>query len=66
MSSFPHLSILLDAAIQQKVLLITYETRGQQSKREMQPIGNWHLYKKRFMVQPGLLLSTSRYSRVSL
>ncbi|NRS46581.1 YafY family protein [Brevibacillus sp. HB2.2] len=38
-ASSPHLSMLLDAAIQQKVLLITYETRGQQSKREMQPIG---------------------------
>ncbi|WP_409178826.1 helix-turn-helix transcriptional regulator [Brevibacillus fortis] len=38
-ASSPHLSILLDAAVQQKVLLITYETRGQPSKREMQPIG---------------------------
>ncbi|MFS0553952.1 helix-turn-helix transcriptional regulator [Brevibacillus sp. 179-C9.3 HS] len=35
----PYLSTLLDAAIQQKVLLISYESRGQQSNREIQPIG---------------------------
>ncbi|MBW5466871.1 WYL domain-containing protein [Brevibacillus formosus] len=38
-ASSPHLPTLLDAAIQQKVLSITYETRGQQSTREIQPIG---------------------------
>ncbi|MED1782255.1 YafY family protein [Brevibacillus fortis] len=38
-ASSPHLSILLDAAIHQKVLGITYESRGQQSKRDIQPIG---------------------------
>ncbi|GEC87902.1 helix-turn-helix transcriptional regulator [Brevibacillus brevis] len=38
-ASSPHLSTLLDAAIQQKVLSITYESRGQQSTRDIQPIG---------------------------
>ncbi|BBI33392.1 helix-turn-helix transcriptional regulator [Cohnella abietis] len=35
----PYLSILLDAAIQQKVLLIEYESREKRSNREIQPIG---------------------------
>ncbi|NEW07389.1 YafY family transcriptional regulator [Paenibacillus sp. SYP-B3998] len=37
--SSPYLSILLDAAIQQKVLLIDYESREKRSNREIQPIG---------------------------
>ncbi|MED4751965.1 YafY family protein [Brevibacillus choshinensis] len=37
--SSPHLAILLEAAIQQKVLLIDYESRDKPSKREIQPIG---------------------------
>jgi len=35
----PHLAILLDAAIRQKVLLIDYESREGRSSREVQPIG---------------------------
>ncbi|SFF07504.1 Predicted DNA-binding transcriptional regulator YafY, contains an HTH and WYL domains [Paenibacillus algorifonticola] len=35
----PYLSILLDAAIQQKVLLIDYEALEKRSSREIQPIG---------------------------
>lgn len=39
-ASSPYLSILLEAAIQQKVLLIDYESRGKPSKRrQIQPIG---------------------------
>ncbi|MFD2368697.1 helix-turn-helix transcriptional regulator [Brevibacillus sp. GCM10020057] len=37
--SSPHLSILLDAAIRQSVLLIDYESRDKRSLREIQPIG---------------------------
>lgn len=37
--SSPYLPILLDAAIQQKVLLIDYESREKRSNREIQPIG---------------------------
>ncbi|PTM58137.1 helix-turn-helix transcriptional regulator [Desmospora activa] len=35
----PHLSVLLDAAVRQNVLLIDYESRRQRMKREVQPIG---------------------------
>jgi predicted DNA-binding transcriptional regulator YafY len=35
----PHLSILLDAAIKQAILLIDYESKRQRGKREIQPIG---------------------------
>ncbi|WP_136604853.1 helix-turn-helix transcriptional regulator [Paenibacillus dokdonensis] len=35
----PHLSILLDAAIQQKVLTVDYESKDSQTSREIQPIG---------------------------
>ncbi|WP_372007602.1 helix-turn-helix transcriptional regulator [Paenibacillus chitinolyticus] len=35
----PYLSILLDAAVQQKVLLIRYQSREKNSDREIQPIG---------------------------
>jgi predicted DNA-binding transcriptional regulator YafY len=38
-SEFPHLAILLDAAIYQKVVLIDYESRNDTSSREIQPIG---------------------------
>jgi predicted DNA-binding transcriptional regulator YafY len=38
-SKFPYLSILLDAAIYQKVILIDYESRGGMSSREIQPVG---------------------------
>ncbi|WP_028550273.1 helix-turn-helix transcriptional regulator [Paenibacillus sp. UNC451MF] len=35
----PYLSILLEAAVQQKVLLIQYEPRGEEAGRKIQPIG---------------------------
>lgn len=35
----PYLSILLEAAVEQKVLLIEYESRGMRSSRHIQPIG---------------------------
>lgn len=35
----PHLSILLDGAIHQKILLIDYESQKKKSSREIQPIG---------------------------
>ncbi|SEM98064.1 helix-turn-helix transcriptional regulator [Lihuaxuella thermophila] len=36
----PHLSILLDAAVHQKVLLMDYESRsGRRTRREIQPVG---------------------------
>lgn len=35
----PYLSVLLNAAIQQKVLLIDYESRQKRSNREIQPVG---------------------------
>ncbi|CAG7615005.1 helix-turn-helix transcriptional regulator [Paenibacillus allorhizosphaerae] len=35
----PFLSILLEAAVQQKVLLIEYESRGDEACRHIQPIG---------------------------
>ncbi|GEB32338.1 helix-turn-helix transcriptional regulator [Brevibacillus parabrevis] len=35
----PHLSILLDAAVNQKVLAIAYESREKQTNRRIQPIG---------------------------
>lgn len=35
----PHLSILLDAAIRQVVLLVDYASKQQRGKREIQPIG---------------------------
>lgn len=38
-ASSPHLSLLLEAAIQKKVLLIDYESRDKTSKREIQLIG---------------------------
>ncbi len=38
-AEFPYLSILLDAAIQQKVLFIDYDSREGMSSREIQPIG---------------------------
>jgi len=38
-SEFPYLSVLLDAAICQKVLLIGYELRGKMSSRKIQPVG---------------------------
>lgn len=38
-ASSPYLSILLKAAIEQKVLRIAYESRGKRSHREIQPIG---------------------------
>lgn len=38
-SEFPYLSVLLDAAIHQKVILIDYESREGMSSREIQPIG---------------------------
>lgn len=38
-ASSPYLSILLDAAIQQKVLHIEYESREKRSNRQVQPIG---------------------------
>lgn len=38
-ASSPYLANLLDAAIQQKVLLIDYESREKRSNREIQPIG---------------------------
>ncbi|MWV43334.1 WYL domain-containing protein [Paenibacillus sp. HJL G12] len=37
--SAPYLSILLDAAIQQKVLLIDYESRDKRTIHDIQPIG---------------------------
>lgn len=38
-SESPYLSILLDAAIEQKVLRIDYDSRRKQSHREIQPLG---------------------------
>jgi predicted DNA-binding transcriptional regulator YafY len=38
-SEFPYLSILLNGAINQKVILIDYESREGMSSREIQPIG---------------------------
>jgi predicted DNA-binding transcriptional regulator YafY len=38
-AEFPYLSILLEAGIGQKVLLIDYESRGERSLRPIQPIG---------------------------
>ncbi|GIP39830.1 DeoR family transcriptional regulator [Paenibacillus sp. J31TS4] len=38
-ASSPHLSLLLDAAVEQKVLLIEYETKEGRTEREIQPIG---------------------------
>lgn len=38
-SEFPYLQLLLDGAVQQKVILIDYESREGRSKREIQPIG---------------------------
>ncbi|MFT9846759.1 helix-turn-helix transcriptional regulator [Aneurinibacillus sp. REN35] len=38
-ASSPYVSALLDAAIQQNVLLIDYESRKKRSQREIQPIG---------------------------
>ncbi len=35
----PHLSVLLDAAIRQVVLLVDYASKQQRGKREIQPIG---------------------------
>jgi len=35
----PHLSVLLDAAIRQVVLLVDYATKQRRGKREIQPIG---------------------------
>jgi predicted DNA-binding transcriptional regulator YafY len=38
-SEFPYLSVLLEGAIQQQVILIDYESREGVSRREIQPIG---------------------------
>ncbi|WP_342563896.1 YafY family protein [Paenibacillus sp. FSL R7-0345] len=38
-AEFPFLSVLLEAAIDQKVLLIGYESRGERSLRPVQPVG---------------------------
>ncbi|MBP1995443.1 helix-turn-helix transcriptional regulator [Paenibacillus eucommiae] len=38
-AEFPYLSVLLDAAIYQKVILIDYESREGSSSREIQPVG---------------------------
>ncbi|AEI40772.1 helix-turn-helix transcriptional regulator [Paenibacillus mucilaginosus] len=38
-ASSPYLSLLLEAAIRQQVLLVDYESRGQRSRRELQPVG---------------------------
>lgn len=38
-AEFPYLSILLEAATDQKVLRIDYESKGQQSCRAIQPVG---------------------------
>lgn len=35
----PHLSVLLDAAVRQVVLLVDYESKQQRGKREIQPVG---------------------------
>ncbi|CAM4215952.1 helix-turn-helix transcriptional regulator [Paenibacillus typhae] len=38
-AEFPYLSVLLEAAIDQKVLLIGYESRGERRLRPVQPVG---------------------------